>query len=158
MKKISKQILCANSKEECIKAGTRLEDLPIFPQDIDEITSRLQKSECKTTILRDIAARRYDMSTCKHINSNSNKYNSYQWKLKLLGLGSMTDNNLLMGGFHSLPETDNQSIYSNLTDIINHTTNSFIHAQTFALDKVDNAVPDIILDAGENSEIIISVG
>jgi hypothetical protein len=130
-----KQVLSASSKIET-NAGTKLEDLPIFPSDLDEYVRRLNNSECKTTILRDIAARRYNLEECKLGSCSS--FSSYKWKLKLWGQQQ------LVGGFHA-EISDTQSVFSNLTSLINQTIKEFVPSTTIR----ESQAPSVILAGAE---------
>lgn len=132
-----KQVLSASSKIES-DAGTKLEDLPLFPNDLDEYVRRLNNSECKTTILRDIAARRYNLDECKLGSCSS--FSSYKWKLKLWGQQQQE----IAGG--AAPDiSDTHSVFSDLTSLLNQTIKEFVPTLTVR----DSQPPSVILAGAE---------
>ena len=133
-----KQILLATCKSDP-KSKVDIEELPIFPDDLDEYMKRILK-ESKTTILRDINSRRYEYKI------QGGTYSNLVWKIKLMG---GNDNQLqLKGG-----ATEKESTFSNLTDIINDVSNIYVQAKTLVFNQTDT-VPNVIL-AGD--EIVIDV-
>jgi hypothetical protein len=131
-----KQVLSASSKIET-DAGTKLEDLPLFPNDLDEYVRRLNNSECKTTILRDIAARRYNLEECKL--GSCSTFSSYKWKLKLWGKQQQQ----ITGG---ATISDTQSVFSDLTSLLNHTIKEFVPTPTLREPNIILAGAEIVID------------
>jgi hypothetical protein len=63
----------------------------------------------------------------------------------------------LAGGHaHADTETETQSRFSRLTDIIRYATQTFVRSQEVVLQAVDR-VPNIILQAGATDQIVVDI-
>jgi len=149
MSRTFKQVLSANCKvvqQDAVTPKIGLEHLPIFPEDLDQILERVSKGGCKTTILREINAKRYDINDCKNINKTLPGCEEFQWRLRLVGKPSAVPT--LRGG-----ETNPApSQFSNFTDVINLVKRTFITSESTivggSIPEAEAQAPNVILEGG----------